>query len=222
MQPTLDEATMFEAAHEGDGLSSAFRSMEADAATFVVGDRVVVREGELKNMQGVVLKIDKDQVLIKPLDEVMSGIAEVPLAPQQLRKFFKISDHVKVNNGRFAGETGLVVKVEDSHVSVLSDLTMKVRVGDVKSGFLYYERGFPYYNSVIACSSSFSFFFSWQEIHVLAKDLEICEIVGTGLDSLGNYQLFDLVQINNSADVGCIVRIERDQLKVCLVGTVKS
>jgi hypothetical protein len=54
-----------------------------------------------------------------------------------------------------------------------------------------------------------------QEINVLPKDLEISSTVGTGLDALGQYQLFDLVQVNNSPDVGCIVRIERDQLKVC-------
>ena len=87
-----------------------------------------------------------------------------------------------------------------------------------------------------------------QELRVLARDLEICEAVGTGLDSLGEiflvfsslplpsllfsslpwsafiiyvsfhtsgqFALYDLVQMNNANTVGCIIAIEREELKV--------
>lgn len=68
--------------------------------------------------------------------------------------------------------------------------------------------------STLAVVLTSSFRSLLQEINVLPKDLEISSTVGTGLDALGQHQLFDLVQVNNSPDVGCIVRIERDQLKV--------
>uniref|UniRef100_A0A0M3HKR8 KOW domain-containing protein n=1 Tax=Ascaris lumbricoides TaxID=6252 RepID=A0A0M3HKR8_ASCLU len=42
----------------------------------------------------------------------------------ELRKFFRAGDHVKVINGRYEGDTGLIVRVEDNLVILLSDLTM--------------------------------------------------------------------------------------------------
>jgi transcription elongation factor SPT5 len=42
----------------------------------------------------------------------------------ELKKFFKVGEHVKVIGGRYEGETGLLVKVEDTVATLLSDLTM--------------------------------------------------------------------------------------------------
>ena len=42
----------------------------------------------------------------------------------ELRKFFKMGDHVKVIRGRYEGDTGLIVRVEDNIVVLFSDLTM--------------------------------------------------------------------------------------------------
>ena len=102
-----------------------------DASSFAVGDRVVVVEGGLKHVVGFVTRIDEDQVLIKPEHKDLEDLDSVPVPPRQLRKFFKISDHVKVNNGRHQGETGLVIQVEDKVVHILSDLGMKeIKVGE--------------------------------------------------------------------------------------------
>lgn len=40
-------------------------------------------------------------------------------------KAFKSSDHVKVTDGHFTGETGLVVKIDGDVIHVVSDLTLK-------------------------------------------------------------------------------------------------
>lgn len=51
---------------------------------------------------------------------------------QELRKYFKMGDHVKVIAGRFEGDTGLIVRVEENFVILFSDLTMhEVGVGPV-------------------------------------------------------------------------------------------
>lgn len=42
----------------------------------------------------------------------------------ELKKYFKVGEHVKVIGGRFEGETGLIVKVDDNQVTLISDLTM--------------------------------------------------------------------------------------------------
>lgn len=40
----------------------------------------------------------------------------------ELRKYFKNGDHVKVIAGRYEGDTGMVVRVEDNLVVLISDL----------------------------------------------------------------------------------------------------
>lgn len=42
----------------------------------------------------------------------------------ELRKYFKMGDHVKVIAGNYEGDTGLIVRVEDDVVLLFSDLTM--------------------------------------------------------------------------------------------------
>jgi transcription elongation factor SPT5 len=42
----------------------------------------------------------------------------------ELRKYFKAGDHVRVIGGRYEGDTGLIVRVEDNMIIMLSDLTM--------------------------------------------------------------------------------------------------
>lgn len=42
----------------------------------------------------------------------------------ELQKHFKMGDHVKVLGGRYEGDTGLIVRVEDNMVVLFADLTM--------------------------------------------------------------------------------------------------
>jgi transcription elongation factor SPT5 len=42
-----------------------------------------------------------------------------------LQKYFKRGDHVKVIAGRYEGETGLIIRVEEKFVIIFSDLTQQ-------------------------------------------------------------------------------------------------
>ena len=42
----------------------------------------------------------------------------------ELQKHFKVGDHVKVIAGRYEGDTGLIIRVEDNAAVLFSDLTM--------------------------------------------------------------------------------------------------
>ena len=42
---------------------------------------------------------------------------------RELRKFFKMGDYVKVIAGRYEGDTGLIVRIENN-IAVISDLTL--------------------------------------------------------------------------------------------------
>ena len=41
----------------------------------------------------------------------------------ELMKFFKEGDHVKVIKGKYEGDTGLIVRVEEDFIVLFSDLT---------------------------------------------------------------------------------------------------
>lgn len=79
---------------------------------------------------------------------------------KELRKLFRTGDHVKVLSGRYEGETGLIVRVEENRVVLFSDLTM-------------------------------------HELEVLPRDLQLCSDMATGVDSLGQFQWGDLVQLES-------------------------
>lgn len=76
----------------------------------------------------------------------------------ELKKHFKVGEHVKVIGGRNEGETGLIVRLEDQVAIILSDLTM-------------------------------------EEVTVFQKYLQLCEATASGMDSHGQFELGDLVQI---------------------------
>lgn len=67
---------------------------------------------------------------------------------------------MKVLSGRYEGETGLIVRVEENRVVLFSDLTM-------------------------------------HELEVLPRDLQLCSDMATGVDSLGQFQWGDLVQLES-------------------------
>jgi transcription elongation factor SPT5 len=76
----------------------------------------------------------------------------------ELKKHFKVGEHVKVIGGRNEGETGLIVRVEEQTAIILSDLTV-------------------------------------EEVSVFQRFLQLCETTASGMDSLGHFELGDLVQI---------------------------
>ncbi|KAK2511951.1 Supt5h [Columba guinea] len=89
---------------------------------FQPGDNVEVCEGELINLQGKILSVDGNKITIMPKHEDLKDMLEFPA--QELRKYFKMGDHVKVIAGRYEGDTGLIVRVEENFVILFSDLTM--------------------------------------------------------------------------------------------------
>jgi transcription elongation factor SPT5 len=109
----------------------AAAAAEHDHTQFSVGDRVVAVGGELNGLQGIVRKITKEAVSFHPTNNEVADIlnnADLSLPPSQLRKYFQLSDHVKVTNGRYTGETGMVVEVPENYVVVLTDSDKKVRL----------------------------------------------------------------------------------------------
>lgn len=72
IQPTFDELEKFRQPGEnGDGDMASLSTLFANRKKghFMKGDRVIIVKGDLKNLKGVVEKVDEDTVHIKPYDE---------------------------------------------------------------------------------------------------------------------------------------------------------
>lgn len=104
-----------------------------------IGDTIEVVEGDLVGMQGKIMSIDETTVKVRPNNEAalaeLGGMDEVEFLMSQVRKFIAVGIHVKVTDGRYANETGVVVAVEsmdgdagsdfDRTAVVLTDMTHK-------------------------------------------------------------------------------------------------
>lgn len=134
VKPTLDELRTFESAElNGERLPDALDGINQSSNPFAIGDKVEVIEGELMNLIGTVTKVEGSTVRIMPAHEDLDE--ELDLQASELSKCFRTSDHVKVIEGRFQGESGLVVRVGRDAITLVSDMSRKeiqVRPQDIK------------------------------------------------------------------------------------------
>lgn len=176
VQPTLDELTRFlgeaglKSGMGGDGESDAGMGIASDLTNLAEasrklaksilqpGDAVEVFEGDQKGIYGTVDSISNDVVILTPHAELDLVGTKIEVQTRSVRKKFRVGDHVKVMHGVNADETGMVVKVKDGTVTLLSDL-------------------------------------SRQEVQVFAKDVREAAEVGSGVNVIGQYELYDLVQL---------------------------
>lgn len=126
VKPTLSELQRFEESPEGvDSQTAELLSKTAldRSHNFVPGDIVEVCQGELIHLNGTIIGIDGERVRMMPNHEELKE--PMTFMANELRKYFKIGEHVKVIGGRNEGETGLIVRVDDNVAIILSDLTME-------------------------------------------------------------------------------------------------
>ncbi|XP_046859961.1 transcription elongation factor SPT5-like [Xenia sp. Carnegie-2017] len=176
IKPTLSELEKFESTTDDIDLELPTKSSKDDVTEnqFAPGDNVEVVEGELINLQGKIVSIEGSKVVMLPFHEDLKEPLNFPAS--ELRKFFKVGDHVKVIHGKYEGDTGLVLRVLGKTAILFSDLTM-------------------------------------HELEVLLKDLQLCSERSSGVDSMGQHQWGDLVQLDPQT-VGVIVRIERETFSI--------
>jgi transcription elongation factor SPT5 len=105
----------------------------ASPGGLLIGDTIEVIEGDLVGMRGKLVSLDENTVKVKPSDNSvdLGGTSEVEFLINQVRKYIAVGAHVKVTEGRYANETGVVVAVEhlegesDFTAVVLTDITNK-------------------------------------------------------------------------------------------------
>ncbi|KIY92691.1 Putative transcription elongation factor SPT5 like protein [Monoraphidium neglectum] len=121
-------------------IAAALPDAAARRAVFVPGDRVVVISGDLVNLEGVVTKVDEGEgglVHVRSVGGDGVDEVELPLAPSEIMKAFRVGDRVRVLSGPHKGEAGIVVKVERGVCAVVGDTTkaqFRVNARDLTEG----------------------------------------------------------------------------------------
>ncbi|KAG7032847.1 putative transcription elongation factor SPT5-like 1 [Cucurbita argyrosperma subsp. argyrosperma] len=177
IKPTFDELEKFRKPGEnGDGDIASLSTLFANRKKghFMKGDAVIVVKGDLKNLKGWVEKVEEENVHIRP---EMKGLPKtLAVNERELCKYFEPGNHVKVVTGTQEGATGMVVKVEQHVLIILSDTTK-------------------------------------EHIRVFADDVVESSEVTTGVTKIGDYELHDLVLLDNMS-FGVIIRVESEAFQV--------
>eukprot|EP00211_Chloroparvula_japonica_P005232 CAMPEP_0119129972 /NCGR_PEP_ID=MMETSP1310-20130426/7499_1 /TAXON_ID=464262 /ORGANISM="Genus nov. species nov., Strain RCC2339" /LENGTH=946 /DNA_ID=CAMNT_0007120435 /DNA_START=107 /DNA_END=2947 /DNA_ORIENTATION=+ len=119
--PTFSELQKFQRTDENGELVGALPAMVKRQVTFVKGDTVIVFDGALKNLMGVVKNVDGDTVTVQPQNVKLEETVKV--LARDLQKYFRVGDHVKVISGRHSGETGMVLEVDGNVLVLHTDST---------------------------------------------------------------------------------------------------
>lgn len=128
VSPTLEEVTKFASGAEDGTENLDLKALAASlkdsntSITYVPGDVIEVYEGEQRGVIGKAVNVQGDIVTLQVTQGDLAGqTIEVP--NKGLRKRFRTGDHVKVINGRYRDEVGMVTHIKDAQVTFMSDQT---------------------------------------------------------------------------------------------------
>ncbi|KAH7140086.1 transcription initiation protein spt5 [Dactylonectria estremocensis] len=129
VNPTLEEVTRFASGAEDGTENLDLKALAASLkdsntlVTYLPGDIIEVYSGEQKGVVGKATSVQGDIVTMSVTEGDLAGqTIEVPI--KGLRKRFRVGDHVKVIGGsRFRDEVGMVVKISEDRVTLLTDQT---------------------------------------------------------------------------------------------------
>ena len=131
VNPRLDEITkLTRIAADGtetldlESLAHSLRNTTAEGS-YMPGEEVEVYDGEQKGITGRTEAVSGNIVSIKVAEGDLKGqLVEVPM--KGLRKRFREGSHVKVIGGsRYRDEVGMVLRIKDDRVTVLTDMNMQ-------------------------------------------------------------------------------------------------
>lgn len=129
--PKLEEITrLTKTAADGsetldlETLAHSLRNASAEGS-YVPGDEVEVYQGEQRGIVGKIEGVNGTILKIKVSEgELVGQIVDQPV--KGVRKRFREGDHVKViGSSRYNGEVGMVIRLKDDRVTVLTDTSMQ-------------------------------------------------------------------------------------------------
>lgn len=93
--------------------------IDSNSVEISKGDKIRVIKGELIDLSGIVVTIEDGQVIFKPNTENID--VNLTLDKSFVVKFFEPGDDVRVIDGQYKGETGLVARIEGRNAYISLD-----------------------------------------------------------------------------------------------------
>lgn len=90
--------------------------LSANNSDIAKGDKIEVVKGDMISLQGSVVAIENGFVLLKPLIEGLDQNLKVPV--DFVVKYFQPGDHIRIVDGKFKGETGIVIECKDKYAHI--------------------------------------------------------------------------------------------------------
>lgn len=180
-------------------------------AVFEKGDKVIIVDGDLKELTGRVIGKEEDgKVIVMP--EMQDLNEALTFDAAQLSKFFVAGDHVKVCFPQLFREPEALSSPQvvwlrlwallTSHWHAYSQCINGKHTGN--TGMVVKSE-----NGICVVFSDMT----QKEFRVFARDLSESQEVATGEDKIGDHDLHDLVVLDHQT-VGVIVHVEKDSCRV--------
>lgn len=90
--------------------------LQGSKADINKGDKISVIDGDLNGLSGTVVSIENGDVLFKPNIDGFDDTLKI--SSDFVIKYFEPGDQVRIVDGRYKGETGIVVQLEGARASI--------------------------------------------------------------------------------------------------------
>lgn len=97
------------------------------SCSFAVGDRVAITSGEQQGLEGTIKEIAAQSISVY-IDTLNMSVS---FHPTTMKKIFRVGDHIKVFEGEFKGDAGVVTAISDATATILSDSTFAEYVVEI-------------------------------------------------------------------------------------------
>jgi transcription elongation factor len=173
-----------------------------------IGDRCKVQSGQFQNCKGIIQSINTETGIVQMITEEKVPVP-IKVHASLLLKFFEVGEQVRILQGLHSGQAGQVidiVKPELKHAIVLlehSKVEHKVLISNLRRR----EELDP------NCKHTLSQFLTKGESTTIKEKGQTVKEV---------YSVGDLVVFNNHTEVGLVLSVEHDCLKVLLENNTTS
>lgn len=109
LRPEDDDDSQISEDEDPDEEIEKWKKLAAENLSLTKGDKIKVINGDLKNLTGTVVSVDKKIVKMQPDHKDIPQMLDMDI--KMIAKHFEAGDHVFVVDGEFEGEKGIIIKV---------------------------------------------------------------------------------------------------------------
>lgn len=120
LRPDDDDDSQASESEDPDEEIEKWKKLAAENLSLTKGDKIKVVNGDLKNLIGSVVSVEKSIVKMQPDHEAIKQMLDLDI--KMIAKYFEPGDHIYVVEGEHEGEKGLITKTDGNKCIVFSDI----------------------------------------------------------------------------------------------------